>query len=193
MALLLLLSAPAVARAGLLEVWPKGAEFLSEALVEQVKAIPGVAKVERYLYVKARPHPVIGVEAGSPLRIITGEGKLITPKLEAGRPFEAGDERVAIVGKVYREDYGLGDGMMAMMKHPFEVGSSFTFPGTRERIRVVGKFAEAAAVFLPLTTAQRLFDMKGKTSYLFVHADDAEGVAREIRRGLGDSVEVVSR
>ncbi len=187
--------------AGLLEVRAKGAEFLSEGIVEQVRAIPHVVQIERYLYLKAQPHDVIGIELGVPARIVTREGRLLTAEIEMGRGFKEGDRNVAIVGKVYREDYGFrGMGGMVHM-HPFEVGASFTFPDSKDRIRVIGVFSvdpesEAERVFLPLSTAQRLFGKVGKLTHLFVRVEKAENagqVAEAIKKALGEAVEVLSR
>lgn len=164
--------------AGLIEVRAKGGEFLSEGVVEQVKALAGVARVERYLYLTAQPHDVIGIEPGAPLRIVNRKGNLLMATVEMGRGFKDADKNVAIMGMVYREDYGF-KGVMAGMVHPFEVGASFSFPGSTERIRVVGTFsvdpeAEAKRVFLPLSTARRLFETAEKLTHLFIEVDRPE-------------------
>lgn len=189
-----------VEAAGLIEVRASGGEFLSEGVVEQVKAISGVAGVERYLYLTAQPHDVIGIEPGAPARIVTRDGALLTAQIEVGRGFKEGERNVALMGRVYREDYGF-KGVMAGMVHPFEVGASFTFPGSTERIRVVGTFtvdpeAEAKRVFLPLATAQRLFGKAGKLTHLFIEVDrpeNAEQVADALRKALGQGGEIVTR
>ena len=194
------LAGPFEAAAGLLEVRAKGAEFLPEGIVEQVKGIPHVVQIERYLHVKAQPHDVIGIEPGAPPRIVTREGKLLTAEIDVGRGLKEGDKNVAIMGKVYREDYGF-KAMGGMMQHPFEVGASFSFPGSNERVRVIGPFSvepesESKRVFLPLSTAQRLFDKAGKLTHLFVGVDKAENagqVADAIRKALAEVVEVISR
>lgn len=189
-----------VQAASLIELRAKGAEFLYEAVVEQVKVIPYVVKVERYLYVQAQPHDVIGIEAGASLRIVTKDGKLLTATIETGRGFREGDKNVALMGKVYREDYGFR-GMGMVHAHPFEVGASFFFPGSRGRIRVVGAFtvdpeSEAKRVVLPLATAQRLFDKPGRLTHLFIEVDKAENTEQAIeviRKALGEAVEILSR
>jgi len=161
-----------------------------------------VKKVERYLLVKAQPHEVIGIEPEAPLRVLTPDGTVIEAKLESGKKFRKEDDgkNVAIVGsKVYAEDYGYRGtaGAMATMKHLLEVGQTFKLTGEAgPRIRVLGTLAakpEATAerVFLPLPTAQKLFDRAGQVSHLFVVVDgDAEAAAKELQSALGSSVQV---
>ncbi|MBI4611084.1 MAG: hypothetical protein HY726_19015 [Candidatus Rokubacteria bacterium] len=192
--------AGSVEAASLVEVRAKGGDSLPEGVVEQVKAIPHVVKLERYLYVKAEPHDVIGIEAGAPLRIVTEERKLLTAHIEAGRSFKEGAKNAAIMGKVYREDYGF-KGMGMVHAHPFEVGASFSFPGSKERIRVIGTFtvdpeSQAKRVFLPLSTAQRLFDKAGKLTHLFITLDKAENtpqVVETLTKALGEGAEILRR
>lgn len=191
----------------LLEVRVKGDGIIRQKSVEALKAIPRVSKVEPYLHISTKPYDVVGVEPEGPLRIVTSDKRLITPALEAGRnAFKQGDDRVSIVGPVYREEYERGGkpdprhGMGGML-HLFEVGSSFVFPGIKERIRVIGIVsakpeAEARKVFLPLATAQRLFDKVGQLTHLFLTVDAADHmdqVAMAIKSTLGDTVEVVRR
>jgi hypothetical protein len=192
----------APADAGVLEVRPVGADTLPEATAEKARLVKGVAKVERYLLVKTQPHDVIGVEPDAPLRIITQDGKLIAATLETGKKFRKEDDgrNVAIVGgEVYAEDYGYrgGMGQMARMKHLLEVGQTFKLTGEAgPRIRVLGTFSvqpesEAAKVFLPLATAQKLFNQEGQVSHLFMVVEgDPETTAKEIQSALGASIQV---
>lgn len=192
--------AGSIEAAGLLEVRAKRGEVLPEGIVEQVRAIPHVVTVERYLYVRAQPHDVIGIEPGAPARIVTKEGKLLTAQIELGRGFKEGDKNIAVTGKVYREDYGF-KGMGMIHAHPFEVGASFSFPGSKERIRVIGTFtldpeSEAKRVFLPLATARRIFDKAGKLTHLFIGVDKPENAGQVVEalvKALGEAVEIIPR
>ncbi|MBI3325272.1 MAG: ABC transporter permease [Nitrospinae bacterium] len=191
---------------GLLLLKAKGEELLREGIVDRVQAIVRGAQVERYLFLKAEPHDVIGIEPGRAGRIIQG-GKVLTAKLERGRWFNAEDRNVAVVGEVYREDYmeGMpGPGMgtpHAMMKHPFEIGSTFNLRDSPQRLRVIGEFTahpkEAAAkVLLPLASAQKLFNKEGSLSHLVLVVEPAERVEQvkgELAAALGDTFEIISQ
>jgi hypothetical protein len=175
---------------------------MDESVVDQVKAIRGIVKVERLLFINAQPNNVIGVEPGVPLRIPSSEGKPLEVKIETGRELKGSDKNAALMGlKVYREQYGFKAPMGGMMHggHPFEPGSSFAFAGSQKRIRVAGTFSgepesENNRVLLPLATAQRLFSAPGKITHLFVEVDDRENVTKvveEIRTLIGDRGDVV--
>lgn len=193
---------PAAVEAAVLEVRPVGADVLSEATAEKARGVKGVVKVERYLLVKTQPHHVIGVEPEAPLRIVTQDDKLLEAKLESGKKFRQEDDgkNVAIVGsKVYAEDYGYRGrmGQMATMKHLLEVGQTFRLTGEAgPRIRVLGTFSaqpesESTKVFVPLTTAQKLFNQEGKVSLLFVVAEgDPEVAIKELQSALGAGIQV---
>lgn len=190
----------AVGEAAILEVTPVGAEAFSEEIAPEVAAVTGVVKVERYLLIKTEPHDVIGVEPRAPLRIVTRDGTVIEATLEIGKPFRRKDDgkHVAIVGRrVYAEDYGGGMGAMAGMKHHLGVGQTFKLIGEAgPRVRVLGWFSarperEAEKVFLPLATAQRLFNREGQVSHLFlVVKGDPAAVSNEIQSALGAGVQV---
>lgn len=193
---------PAVAEAGVLEVRPVGTDALPEGIDTKAKTVKGVAKAERYLLLKAQPHDVIGVEPEAPLRIVTQDDKLLEAKLESGKKFRKEDDgkNVAIVGsRVYADDYGYRGrmGQMATMKHLLEVGQTFRLTGEAgPRIRVLGTFSaqpesESTKVFLPLTTAQKLFNQEGKVSLLFVVAEgDLEVAIKELQSALGTGIQV---
>ncbi len=195
----LLASGPSL-EAAVLVVQPATGETMPAGVTEKAQTVAGVTKVERYLLVRTQPHDVIGIEGDAPLRIVTREGKVIEGKLEVGKAFRKDDEakNVAIVGKIYAEDYGLrgGAGAMATMKHMFELGQTFKLTEGGPRIRIVGGFpakpeSEAAKVFLPLMTAQKLFDREAKLSHLFLAVEgDPDASARKVQEALGEGVKV---
>lgn len=169
---------------GLLLLKAKGEEWLPVGLVDRVQAAARGAQVERYIYLKAQPHDVIGIEPGRPGRIIQGE-QVLTAKLGRGRWFKTEDTNVTLAGEVHREDYlermpGHRTGTpQAMMKHPFEIGSTFTHRESPQRLRVIGELTAqpkdaAAKVLLPLVTAQKLFNKEGFLSYLVVVVEPAK-------------------
>ena len=158
---------------------------LPETVAEQVRSLPAVTKVEKYLRVLRPDYPNLffGIEPGSELRV--GD----TPvSLVVGEGFQSGEERVAIPG------FGLnpfsGDGAMTGMAHRFSIGQSFEVDGAR--LRVAGLFrasdkSRENAILLPLGTAQEIFDLHGELTDIFVTVDSEdklESVAAEIRNIL---------
>lgn len=151
------------------------ADSISENIVDEIKTINNVVRVEKYLYLKTNPHDVIGVELLNPLRI-NGE----IAEVRAGRNFEEGDENVAIVGRRVNSNlYGGAEGMMLPMAHFFSVGQSFTL--NNKRIIIVGIYLTKSkdlqeSIFLPLPTAQKLYDKDGKISNIFVQVDSQKNI-----------------
>lgn len=201
--LTLLGAGPSGGEAAVLEVTAAGAETLPEEIAAKARGVKGVARVERYLLLKAQPHDVIGVEPEAPLRVVAPAGNVVEAKLESGKGFRKDDDgkNVAVVGsRVYAEDYGYrsgATGQMATMKHLLEVGQTFKLTGEAgPRIRVLGTVSAppesaAATVFLPLGTARKLFDREGKLSHLFLVTEgDADAVAQELASALGTGVRV---
>ncbi|MCZ6621104.1 MAG: ABC transporter permease [Deltaproteobacteria bacterium] len=186
-----------------LEIRPRGAETILEDVVDKVQGIQNIATIERYLLVKTKPHEVIGIEPGAPLRVISRDDELLEGNIEMGRGFKKKDEgkNFAIVGKIYHEDYGQGMTGMAGMKHSFSIGQSFKLKEAETRTRVIGRLnvspeSEAQKVFLPLATAQKIYGMEGKFSRLFVTVKspgDMDQVKKDLEAALGGSMEVVSR
>lgn len=182
----------------------KAGQFFNESVADQVKKLPHVVKTERFLFVQSQPNDVIGIEPGAAIRIPSSSGRLLEAKIETGRPFREADKNVALLGpEIYREDYGFEPPMGGMMmhRHPFEPGSSFTFPDSNERLRVIGTFSvepesESKRVLLPLPTAQRLFGAEGKLTHLFIEVDKSENlaaVANAVRKLVGETADVTSQ
>jgi len=186
----------------LLEIRPRETETIPEETVDKIRGFQNISRIERYLLIKTKPHDVIGIEPGAPLRIISPDGKLLEGKVEVGRGFKEKDEgkNFAIVGKIHAEDYGYR-GTMAGMKHFFELGQSFKLKEAKTRTRVIGGFSaspesEAQKVFLPLATAQKIYGMEGKLSRVFITVKspgDMDQVKRDLEAALEGSMEVVSR
>jgi len=186
-----------------LEIRPRGTGTILEDVVDKIQGIQNIATIERYLLIKTKPHEVIGIESGAPLRIISRDDELLEGNIAMGREFKKKDEgkNFAIVGMIYAEDYGEGMTGMAGMKHSFSVGQSFKLKEAETRTRVIGRLkvspeSEAQKVFLPLATAQKIYGMEGKLSSLFVTVKspgDMDQVKRDLEAALGGSMEVVSR
>jgi len=186
-----------------LEIKPKGTDTIPEETIDKIRGVQNISRIERYLLIKTKPHDVIGIEPGAPLRIISRDDELLEGNIEMGREFKKGDEgkNFAIVGKIYHEDYGQGMTGMAGMKHSFSLGQSFKLEEAETRTRVIGRLevspeSEAQKVFLPLATAQKIYGMEGKLSSLFITVKspgDMDQVKRDLEAALGGSMEVVSR
>lgn len=177
----------------------RAAPYFNETLAENARQVAGVAKIQRMLVVNTRPHDVIGVEPGAPLRILAEGPRVVVVTVTEGRTFkvEEADKRVAIVGRgTAVEDYRPGGDAMSGMRHGFNVGSSFALRGATARLRVIGIYAGAPEdkVFLPLATAQKLLKQEGRLSHLFVAVTSGSSlnqVASALRAALGTGVEVV--
>lgn len=197
------------------QVVSPGADVLPEGLVEKVKGVPHVARVEPYLFVgvvdRATPPPF------SPLSIIAGNfpgatlrvncHNVDTVKIVQGRNFSPGDaaQKVAVVGKAYAEKYAPPGAKQVsvgatirIVALAMEMGG-LTAALEKATVQVVGVFDSGFRlgdnqVLLPLETAQRLFGLEGKVSKIFVTVDPPEvrdEVAETLRETLGEEVDVV--
>lgn len=204
--LAMIIQAATVAQAAsrLLEIRVTDAQAaLEESAVAQVAAVPGVARVERYLIIPGgEDHAVIGVEPDAALRFISGGKIYSAARIEAGRGLRPGDvsQRVAVVGMPAQMGGMGGMGGMAGMEIPSTIGSSFEItPGLR--VRLVGRFTVPRTVkehfiFLPLDVVQRAYDRPGRATHLFVTvapAANLEQVKRELGAVLGAKATVSAR
>lgn len=199
MVLLSLTACGSAAKAGevTLTIRPASGETISTNLLTQVRALPDATAVVPYLLVQTEPHPLIGVEPGAPLRVISVEGAPIA-EIASGESFTEADggQPVVIAGRgVAQEDYAAGGGM-AGMRHGIQVGVTFALSETR--VRVIGVYRAAPepaelAVFLPLDTAQKIFGLDGQVSAIFVTVSDTSDLDRtaaDLQAALGNGVVV---
>lgn len=180
LSVLLLLALPAAASShstasALIEVRAADGEMLAENIADALKAIDGVTRVEKYLHNQDELVEIIGVEPGAPLRLLTRDGQLVEGEVEFGRAFREGEAgtNVALVNRVSYGGHGMGGKI-----HYFGVGQSFMLQNVR--FRVVGEVAAPTdeKIFLPLTTAQRVYGKEDLLTYVFVHIEDAEQAER---------------
>ena len=193
-------SPPAVARShstgpALIEVRAAD-EALPEVLAEKIKGIEGVGRVEKYLLVRGQLNDKIGVEPSAPLRILTKDERLVVGRVEFGRAFREteGNKNVALVNRVPRSPPGMGS--MASMVHYFGVGQTFVLQ--ESRVRILGEVVAPTdhKIFLPLSTAQRLYGKKGLLTHIFVRVQDAtqlERVRKALAASLGPAVRIRRR
>ncbi len=175
-------------------------------------AMPNVVRVERYIrrqFVNNQRKPalgvLVGVEPGATLRLSAMGGFIGSPKIIAGRTFSPQDngKPVAIVGKAFADNLGL------------KVGSEFVLPAGELqrrnrpdpriqdlRAKVVGVFQTRVLygdnqIFVPLPLAQQALGLEGDAVsqyYLTAKAaDHVPGVARAVKKALGNSADVVSQ
>lgn len=178
---------------------PANGETMSADVLDRVRLLPGVTAVEPYLVIQTDPRPVIGLEPGAPLRVLTA-----TPVREGqiykGQPFAEADrgQPVVIPGRaVAQEDFGM-QGSMAGMRHAFDIGASFELNGTR--VRVTGAYETESkvgqdALFMPLDSAQALFEQAGQVSVIFVTLttdQTAAEAAQTTAEALGEDVVVAA-
>lgn len=191
------LISPGPPTGSVIEVRSASGETMPADLLARVRALPGVTAAEAYLLIQTDPHPIIGVEPGAPLRVISIEGAPIA-EIASGESFTEADrgQPVVIAGRsVAQEDFGGGGGMFGM-RHGIQVGVTFALPETR--VRVIGVYRAASepaerAVFLPLDMAQKIFGLDGQVSIVFVTLMTSEApdqAAAEVARALGDQVVV---
>ena len=148
---------PSLAQLERLEISNKGNVIrvflpgLPESIAEQVRSLPGVTKLEKYLGVlrPGDPNPFVGIGPGSELRV---EGSLVSLAVVVGCHY--GEDRVAIPG--FSLNPFSGGGAMPGMAHRFSIGQSFEVRGAR--LRVAGLFrasdkSRENAILLPLGTA----------------------------------------
>jgi putative ABC transport system permease protein len=198
----------------LVQVNPRGAPAggggagrgLSETVVDEVAALPGVARVNPIVREqfqdndkRAQMGAVTGVEPGRTLSLAAMGGFTGNPRLIAGRNLAPGDasQPAAVVGEVFARQYGAG------------VGERFTLPGELFRgvpggeglqARVVGIYRTGVVfgdnqVFVPLRLAQRSFATEGRVSSLQVQATDAQAVpdlVAALKRTLGERADVIA-
>ena len=195
-------AAPQTETYTLLEVRPADAEtkFFAAAAIEAARRVPHVVAVQRYVVghvaaVNAPELQVIGVDVTVPLRV-PGSDQARVPQLVKGRPFGPDDaERpVAIVGQEYakvgKTVYGYEIAGMVDHGAPIRLDNA--------EVRAIGMFvtgdsAADSQVLLPLTTAERLFNLAGQAHGLYVQVDEPANVARverELRAVLGESMTI---
>lgn len=169
-------------------------DTLPETFVDKIRTLPGVSRVDKYLLVPGEQNDKIGSEPGAPVRIFTGDGRLIEGKVGYGRGFREteADANVALVNRV--PDPAAGD--MAAMIHYLGVGQTFVLNDTR--LRIVGEVVAPTErkVFLPLRTVQRLYGKSGVVTHFFVSVANGNRIAdvqRALTEALGPDVAIERR
>ena len=171
--------------------------FLAQGVWDRIRGVPNVGRAESYLEGKtANEVRVIGVEPASTLYFRSGNAVLAAAIVQ-GRGFEAGDAPEAmVVGKTFAQNNktALGFSIPAMLTKdhfpPIVVGGQgFAILG----IYATGDPKTDDQVLVLLATAQKLLKQPGRLSGVYVTPSSsaaADQVAKDLRRALGDTVEV---
>lgn len=177
-------------------------EPLSDAILKGMDQIPNIveiAPVVVYQYMQRQESgtregmaaamrnrmAVMGIQPGQALRIMGGgEAEILD-----GRNFTAQDSdlHVIIVGQTYAEERELAVGNMVVLGE-----DSFEIIG----ISLAGNRFGDTSVFLPLTTAQRVLDMEGQLTQVYVTVDSLPNLSKAVAAlstHVGDQADVVSQ
>lgn len=188
-----------------------GADLMPQDLVERVRGVPGIIRIEAYLFVglvdrsKERPFSIVGGHPpGATFRVNCHNVEAV--RIVEGRGLGASDagQRVAVAGTLYAETYAppgerrLPVGATIDLVQPGMEAGGLSLP-REARVEVVGIFSSGfrlgdSQVLLPLDTAQTLFGLEGKVSKLLVTVEAPEArdrVAEALRARLGEEVDVI--
>lgn len=171
--------------------------FIPQRVREQIRGVANVGHVQGFLEGKITDGVrVIGVEPASILYLLSGK-ELLAATIVQGRGLEAGDAPEAmVVGKTFaqKNKTALGLSITAMLTKdhfpPIVVGGQgFAIVG----IYATGDPKTDDQVLVLLGTAQKLLESARRLSGLYVtpaSSAAADQLAKDLRRALGDTVEV---
>lgn len=180
-----------------IQVRARDGGFLPERVRERIRGVPNVGQAQGFLEGRtADGVRVIGVEPVSVLYLLSGKEVRVAAIVQ-GRGLEAGDAPEAmVVGKTFAQNnktaLGLRIPAMLTKDHfpPIIVGG--------QGFAIVGIFATGDPqtddqVVVLLATAQKLLNQPGRLSAVYVAPASpaaADQLARDLRRALGEAVEV---
>lgn len=196
---------PAASGGTLLEVRASGSAggpgdtTLPADVVDTLRSVAGVTRVEAYLFAAAADGTVVAGIDPLEATLRTPGGQALQAEVIGGRTWVKGDEAEpsAYVGKAYAATHktmlNLDIAQMISPTHspPVDLGD-----GHAVNVRAVvetGSPEGNAQVYVPLAFAQRMLGQAGRVSKVYVTAaspEPGEGGARAIRAALGDAAEV---
>jgi hypothetical protein len=183
----------------IIQVRARDGGFLPQGVLEQVRSVPNIGQAESFLEgTTTDGKRVVGVEPAPMLHLRSGD-EALTAAIIQGRSLEAGDALEAmVVGKTFAQHnktaLGLSIPAMLTQDHfpPIIVGGQgFAIVG----IYATGDPKTDDQVLLLLAMAQKLLNQPGRLSGVYVTPASpaaADQVANDLRRALGDTVEVAS-
>jgi putative ABC transport system permease protein len=178
-----------------LEVVADGLGGFDPSSVRAVQQLPGVKAA---IPVVQTPGVLVGPQGAAPVLVLgvdpAQDAAARTYSLDQGRLLRAGDSRQVLLETGYAQANGLSLGKIAQLMTLLKPDGAFGAPGLAD-LTVVGllepvgaaTFNGGAVVFLPLTTAQELFDLGGHITSLQLVLDpqaDPAAVQERIRRHL---------
>lgn len=175
---------------------PSG-KFILEEVAATLLGAPGVAAISKYLVMRTGKYDVIGMEPGT-RGLVLAKNSLIGVKIRLGRWFEVWEDHAAVIGRVYREDFGEGPPEHGM-KHGYTVGATIRLGERKIPVRVIGVYDPphpnaASKIFVPLIKAQQWFDKLGVISYAVVFLSETttpEETANSLRQKLPPYASVI--
>lgn len=188
-----------------------GVDALSQDFFEKVKTIPGVVKVEKYLFQRmiyperaASISILVGVEPGAVPRLAL-HGELNRPRIISGRGLAPEDQGkpVVVAGQAFAQYFELQPGSRFTLKA--DKVAVQDRPGREVvlqdlEVEVSGIFEAGFTfgdnqLFLPLDVAQRFSKQEAKITHVYVTAssvDKVEAVEEGLRAAFGDQADVIS-
>lgn len=178
----------------------QGADMSPESIIDEVKDIPNIAKIERYVLVREvnqQLNPPIAVTNGiapidASLRVAT-HGETNNPTIIAGRGFQPGEENanVALIGSINAKNRGITQADLANQPIINLNGSD---------VKVIGMFNTGFdfgdnQIFLPMKTAQRIYGLEGKITNFWIttqSTEDVDAIKNELKNRLGDRVDILT-
>jgi putative ABC transport system permease protein len=178
----------------------QGADLLPTTIIDEVKDIPNIAKIEQYVLVREvnqELNPPIAITNGlapidASLRVAT-HGETNNPTLIAGRSLEPGEENanVALIGTINANNRGITEA-------DFANDPVINLNGTD--VKVVGMFETGFnfgdnQIFLPMQTAQRIYGLEGQITNFWITAtstENVEQIVNEVRSRFGDRVDILT-
>src|SRR5574341_1713985 len=181
----------------LIQVRARDGGFLPEGIRARIHGAKNVGQIQSFLEGKTTDGVrVIGAEPAT-VRYLRSGDELLLAAIVQGRGFEAGDAPEAmVVGKTFAQNnktaLGLSIPAMLTKDHfpPIIIGGQgFAIVG----IYATGDPTMDDQVLVLLPTAQKLLKQPGRLSGVYVTPASPAGadqVAKDLRRALGDTVEV---
>jgi len=167
-----------------------------EAIVQRIVALPGVTQAAPVVDGQVLLSSQAGGAAAAQLRGMTDEALRARPVLDRGirlGRLQDFDEDTAILGAQLAQRLRVQPGDMVTLTLPQARGGDFTAAPRQRALRVVATFSvampevDSRAIFVPLSTAQSLFDLGDKVSEVEVMVADPSAivpVATAIRGAL---------
>ncbi len=185
-------------------------DVLPARVLDQVKAVQHVAKVEPYLLAMAPTEGqnfamIVGVNPGETKRL-ESHGEAGNPRIIAGRDLTPDDrgQAVGVIGQGYARVAGITDANLerATITLNFQRTHSVIFALDRPpaTIRIVGIYASGYVfgdmqLFIPLDTFRNIYGVHETLSWLFVTADSTDhvpAVREQLSRIVGDVADIIA-